>query len=152
MHELPQKYEEPYALKEILETNVPENYLVKDNLLKRGNLFDICYKDSRRSCCITKAYSHYVEGTGSVFTDVNPEVVDTCFKEANKYVAGSNEFVLCLKQLKLRLFTPTEVLRLMAFPNYYTFPDNITTKQCYRLLGNSVNVKVISELLKILFN
>ncbi|XP_047993295.1 tRNA (cytosine(38)-C(5))-methyltransferase [Leguminivora glycinivorella] len=150
MNRLPKDYDNPFMLSEVLEENVPERYLIPDKFLKRANIFDICYKNSRRSCCFTKAYTHYVEGTGSVFTDASPETVDKHYKEANTYEVGSTDFVTSLKDLKLRFFTPKEVSQLMAFPKSYEFPKTISIKQCYRLLGNSVNVKVISELLKIL--
>ncbi|XP_047534829.1 tRNA (cytosine(38)-C(5))-methyltransferase [Vanessa atalanta] len=148
---LPKNYGRPVALEDILELNVPEKYLVSDKLLKRAKVLDICYKNSRRSCCFTKAYTHYVEGTGSVFTNATPEEVEECYKVAKTFGDKSDDFVDTIKQLKLRFFTPNEVLSLMSFSKNYKFPENITTKQCYRLLGNSVNVKVITELLKILF-
>ncbi|XP_046968768.1 tRNA (cytosine(38)-C(5))-methyltransferase [Vanessa cardui] len=148
---LPKYYGHPIALEDILELNVPEKYLVSDKLLKRAKVLDICYKHSRRSCCFTKAYTHYVEGTGSVFTNATPEEVEECYKVAKTFDDKSDDFVDTIKQLKLRFFTPKEVLALMSFSKNYKFPETITTKQCYRLLGNSVNVKVITELLKILF-
>ncbi|XP_026762501.1 tRNA (cytosine(38)-C(5))-methyltransferase [Galleria mellonella] len=152
MTTLPKLYEQPYALQDIIESDVSDKFIIKDKLLKRANIFDICYKDSRRSCCFTKAYSHYVEGTGSVFTEANQEYVKKCFEKANTYEIGCNKFIETLKELRLRFFTPKEILSLMSFPEVYEFPKNISTKQCYRLLGNSVNVKVISELLKLLFD
>lgn len=151
MVSLPKVYGEPASLESIIDHGITDQFIVPDKLLRRGNIMDICYKDSRRSCCITKAYSHYIEGTGSVFTEACPETVEKCYKKANTFEVGSQEFVETLKDLKLRFFTPKEVLSLMAFPKYYKFPENVSTKQCYRLLGNSVNVKVISELLKLLF-
>lgn len=135
----------------ILEDDVPETFLMPDKKLKCGNALDICYKDSKRSNCFTKAYTHYIDGMGSVYTEKSPEEVKICYNKANLFEVGSSEFVEALKELKLRFFTPQEVLMLMAFPKDYSFPTNISMKQCYRLLGNSVNVKVISELLKILF-
>ncbi|CAH0761357.1 unnamed protein product [Diatraea saccharalis] len=148
---LTEKYEKPYCLDKIIETEVPDIFLLKDKFLKRGNILDICHKDSRRSCCFTKAYSHYIEGTGSVFTEADKETVQKCYEIANKSKVGSDEFIQTLKTLKLRFFTPKEILLIMAFPETYSFPETITLKQCYRLLGNSVNVKVISELIKLLF-
>jgi tRNA (cytosine38-C5)-methyltransferase len=149
---LPIKFGEPFCLEEILETSVPDKFLVQDKYLKRGNILDICHRDSNRSCCFTKAYSHYIEGTGSVFTEADKETVVACYEKANNAEVGSEEFVETLKTLRLRFFTPKEILLLMCFPINYHFPDAITTKQCYRLLGNSVNVRVISEILKLLFN
>lgn len=148
---LPKVYEEPYSLNSILETDVPEKYLVPQKLLKRANIFDVCHRESRRSCCFTKAYSHYIEGTGSFYTDANPAKIKETIEKANSFELGSDEFIHTISELKLRYFTPKEVLALMSFPKTYSFPTSVTTKQCYRLLGNSVNVKVISELLKILF-
>lgn len=123
-----------------------------DKLLKRAKVMDICCRNSKRSICFTKSYSHYAEGTGSVFTNASHEDVMKCLQEANNYEAGSLEYISTFKKLKLRFFTPKEILAIMCFPNNYTFPENTTIKQCYRLLGNSVNVKVISNLLQILFS
>lgn len=151
MRTLDRDYGNSHSLESVLEDEVSDIYLLPDKLLKRANILDICHRESRRSCCFTKAYSHYVEGTGSVFTEASPETVKKLYDKANHFEVGSDAFVQCVKPLKLRFFTPKEVLRLMTFPVYYTFPSNTSRKQCYRLLGNSVNVKVISDLLKILY-
>lgn len=152
MENLPTNYGEPFTIEKILENCRTDKFLVPDKHLKHANIFDICYRHSKRSCCFTKAYSHYVEGTGSVFTESSPEIVKICYEKANTFKVGSNEFVDCLRDLKLRFFTPKEVLSLMSFPKYYSFPKNTSNKQCYRLLGNSVNVTIICELLKLLFD
>ncbi|CAH2241444.1 tRNA (cytosine(38)-C(5))-methyltransferase [Pararge aegeria] len=149
---LPCDYGLPNMLEEILQKEVPDKYLLNEKMLKRANVLDICYKHSRRSCCFTKSYTHYLDGTGSVYTNSNEDHVEKCYKVANTFDVGSEKFIELFKELKLRFFTPYEVLRLMSFPQNYEFPENITMKQCYRLLGNSVNVKVIGELLKILFD
>jgi tRNA (cytosine38-C5)-methyltransferase len=51
-------------------------------------------------------------------------------------------------QQKLRFFTPREVLRLMGFPDWFQFPPDMPARQAYPLLGNSLNVLVVSELLR----
>ena len=48
--------------------------------------------------------------------------------------------------LDLRYFTPREILNLHCFPQTYTFPANTTVKQCYKLLGNSINSHVVEML------
>ncbi|PZC71555.1 hypothetical protein B5X24_HaOG212982 [Helicoverpa armigera] len=149
--QLPKDYGLPFSLQTIIEDDVHEKYLLPDKKLKHGNVLDICHRTSKRSCCFTKAYTHYSEGTGSVYTDKSPEMVQKCYEKANLSEVGSDDYVESMKELKLRYFTPKEVLMLMSFPQSYSFPTNTSLKQCYRLLGNSVNVKVISELLKILF-
>lgn len=152
MTTLEQDYVKPHSLENVMESDVPDTYLIPDKLLKRANILDICHRASTRSCCFTKAYSHYIEGTGSVFTEASPEAVKKIYEKANYYETGSDEFINSVKSLNLRFFTPKEVLRLMTFPEYFSFPKNTSRKQCYRLLGNSVNIKVISELLKILYS
>lgn len=148
---LPREFDEPYCIECILEEEVSDKFLLKDQQLKRAKVLDVCHRDSRRSCCFTKAYSHYLDGTGSVFTEASRELVEK-IKNASASELGSSEFIQPLRELKLRFFTPKEILALMSFPKDYSFPETVSTKQCYRLLGNSVNVRVISELLKILFN
>ncbi|XP_018026277.1 tRNA (cytosine(38)-C(5))-methyltransferase [Hyalella azteca] len=55
-----------------------------------------------------------------------------------------------LLPLKLRFFSPSECLRLMCFPSSFSFPASLTTRQQYQLIGNSVNVLVVTVLLKYL--
>ena len=57
-----------------------------------------------------------------------------------------------LLRLRLRYFTPREIANLMSFPETMQFPGEISTKQYFKLLGNSLNVLVVSELLKILMS
>jgi tRNA (cytosine38-C5)-methyltransferase len=76
---------------------------------------------------------------------------------------GNPEAVRILAPLRLRYFTPAELLRLFYFdlspidqhqspvPETFVWPNNITTKTKYRLIGNSVNVKVVTALINFLF-
>jgi len=49
------------------ENSLWEQYQVPNSvILKSGLLFDIVTPDSTNSCCFTKSYGRYVEGTGSV--------------------------------------------------------------------------------------
>lgn len=44
-----------------------QQYLVPDKVLaKNSHVFDIVKPDGHRSCCFTKGYYHYAQGTGSV--------------------------------------------------------------------------------------
>lgn len=52
-----------------------------------------------------------------------------------------------LRSLQLRYFTPQEVANLHSFPASFTFPEGVTRKQQYALLGNSLSVAVVSDLL-----
>jgi hypothetical protein len=47
---------------------------------------------------------------------------------------------------RLRKFTPEELLTLFGFPSHFHFPDDITLEHKYKLVGNSISVVVVTEL------
>ncbi|OLY77802.1 tRNA (cytosine(38)-C(5))-methyltransferase [Smittium mucronatum] len=107
-----------------------------------GYVFDVVMPSSYRSCCFTKSYKHYNEGTGSVLQISGTVGID---KQTS---------------LNTRYFTEYEVARLLGFPNEFTFtgdlnqdhPETVTLKQRYKLLGNSLSVVVVSNLITRLVN
>lgn len=126
-----------------------DQYLLSDDVLeKRFQVLDICSPDSLTSMCFTKSYSRYIEGTGSVFCPMTRSEKS----ERIAVIEQTSENLELKKALKLRFFSPTEVARLMSFPPSFTFPDKVNEKQRYKLLGNSINVAVVSELIKLLAN
>jgi len=130
--------------------NSDEHFLNDNVLLRYHSILDIKHTDSTRSCCFTKAYSKYVEGTGSVFTSRTKEEVEKIYDQVSDTDDEQVKSNL-LKSLGLRYFTPREVSNLMCFPassQDFEFPEETTCKQKYRLLGNSVNVFVIATLMK----
>ena len=84
-------------------------FLVAANTIaQQGALFDVVRPTDRRSCCFTKAYGRYVEGTGSVLqTNPAPREGD-------------------LQDLRLRYLTPREIARLHCFPDDYSFPSGVS--------------------------
>ncbi|KAG8252724.1 tRNA (cytosine-5-)-methyltransferase [Homalodisca vitripennis] len=86
LNSLEDYFPEVKSIADILETDDTESeifkeFLVPDKLLKRAWVMDIITKESTRSCCFTKAYGHYVEGTGSIFcpydkSSINRVIVD----------------------------------------------------------------------------
>ncbi|XP_007436975.2 tRNA (cytosine(38)-C(5))-methyltransferase isoform X1 [Python bivittatus] len=118
------------------------------SLLRYALLLDIVKPTCRRSTCFTKGYGHYVEGTGSVLQmaeDIQLESVFKSFDDLSEDAKLKN-----LSMLQLRYFTPREIANLHGFPPEFGFPENITIKQCYRLLGNSLNVYVVAKLISFL--
>lgn len=144
----------------IIEPNVQPETLVPDNVLaKRVLVMDIIHPTQSRSMCFTKGYTHYTEGTGSAFTPLTEEQSHNIFEavkeiDLNPDNDNSDETkqrrLELLRQVKLRYFTPREVSRLMSFPEDFVFPAETSNRQKYRLLGNSINVCVVGELLKLL--
>lgn len=142
---------EQQIIKDILEFNDDSaeysKYLVPiDVLRKRIKVMDIVTKTSNRSCCFTKAYSRFTEGTGSVYCPHDESVLQQISNIKN--ISVNEENLNLLEDLRLRFFTPKEVSRLMCFPENFVFPEEITLRQKYKLLGNSINVFVVSKLIQ----
>ena len=56
--------------------------------------------------------------------------------------------LLCwLEGLQLRYFAPREVAKFHSFPDSFSFPAHVTRRQQYALLGNSLSVAVVADLL-----
>ncbi|KAJ2307050.1 hypothetical protein IWW55_001160 [Coemansia sp. RSA 2706] len=115
------------------------------HILKRKNLrFDIVKSDSCKTSTFTKAYgSKHLIGSGSLLQTKRLDVVEDGF--------GAPERLL---DLGLRFFSPAEVARLHCFPTSpdmpctLEFPSYVSQRQRLQLLGNSLNVHVVAQLLK----
>ncbi|TFK22040.1 S-adenosyl-L-methionine-dependent methyltransferase [Coprinopsis marcescibilis] len=156
---------------------VPEKVLVK-----WGRLFDIVKPSSRRSCCFTRGYTHLVERSGSILQEAE-ELDVRAFLSVSNFVYGTNihcytqttetfdEFLDAQKQevsscaasleilapLRLRYFSPSELLRIFAFEkkdtnDKFVWPEDVSNKSKYKLIGNSVNVRVVEELIRYLLS
>uniref|UniRef100_A0A3P8SUK0 tRNA (cytosine(38)-C(5))-methyltransferase n=1 Tax=Amphiprion percula TaxID=161767 RepID=A0A3P8SUK0_AMPPE len=130
------------------EVNMEHYLLPPKTLLRYGLLLDIVKPTCRRSVCFTKGYGRYVEGTGSVLQSSVETEVESVFMGLDQ--CSEEEKLQRLSKLKLRYFTPREVANLMGFPQSFSFPEQISTIQRYRVLGNSLNVLVVSRLLQLL--
>nr|CAG4644150.1 EOG090X0A4V [Lepidurus arcticus] len=141
------------SLKKFLEDLNPEDlksYLVPDKVLERHYyVLDIRTAADDHTCCFTKAYTHYAEGTGSVLQhNLTTDWRSVCADVAQDRNDGKQEEARKkLRSLKLRYFTPREVSRLMGFPEQFCFPDHLSNKSRYKMLGNSLNVHVVALLL-----
>ncbi|NWV17689.1 TRDMT methyltransferase, partial [Origma solitaria] len=138
-------------LKDFLEEEneeMSQYFLPPKSLLRYAFLLDIVKPTCRRSTCFTKGYGHYVEGTGSVLQTAVDVQLESVFKDIDKL--PEEEKLMKLSTLKLRYFTPREIANLHGFPLEFGFPEKVTIKQCYRLLGNSLNVHVVAKLISIL--
>ncbi|KAJ2683736.1 hypothetical protein GGH99_004267 [Coemansia sp. RSA 1285] len=120
---------------ENLTTEEMAPYRLKPKVLEsHGYVHDVVTPEDRRTCCFTKGYTHYAEGTGSILQMSG--------------VVGKDPMTL----ENTRYFTPREVANLMGFPPALAFPSDTSLKQRYRLLGNSLSVSVVSVLMDYLVN
>ncbi|KAI2648864.1 tRNA (cytosine(38)-C(5))-methyltransferase [Labeo rohita] len=132
------------------EEDMDQYLLPPKTLLRYALLMDVVQPSSRRSVCFTKGYGHYVEGTGSVLQSCVDVELESVFK--NLELLSEEDKLKQLHQLKLRYFTPREIANLMGFPADFTFPKHISIKQQYRVLGNSLNVHVVSHLIRLMIS
>ncbi|KAJ7836331.1 S-adenosyl-L-methionine-dependent methyltransferase [Mycena olivaceomarginata] len=107
-------------------------------LCKWGRLFDIVLPSARRTCCFTRGYTQLVQRTGSILQmnedqDVSHNLPFSC-GILTHILQTTTVFDVFLQR---QLLSPTSADALDA------------TK--YRLIGNSVNVKVVQELIGYLF-
>ena len=132
-----------------------EMYLVPEKtLMKYATGFDIVQPSSNHSCCFTRAYGHYAVGTGSILQHAVSEDLDKAFQEflEHQKEGEGGKCLRSLQVLKLRYFSPREVANLMCFPPGFAFPPDLTLRQRYKVIGNSLNVHVVSVLLQYLFS
>ncbi|KAG8191010.1 hypothetical protein JTE90_010868 [Oedothorax gibbosus] len=140
-------------IKHFLEQNSShhfESYLVPDAvLLKYWAIMDIVNENGYKSCCFTKAYYRYAQGTGSILLPIE-DIEEKAVFDLVCQSEDKKEQLHLLKQLRLRYFTPKEIANLMCFPNKFDFPPNVNRKQQYKSLGNSLNIFVVASLLNLL--
>ncbi|KAJ7671964.1 S-adenosyl-L-methionine-dependent methyltransferase [Mycena rosella] len=153
-----------HEIREYLDPEPVEGYGIPDKVLNQwGRLFDIVLPSSRRTCCFTRGYTKLVERAGSILQMNEEQDTTTVFDAFLQAQSSSSsaDAVRTLDTLRLRYFSPEELLRLFSFtlprsssdPPEQTFiwPEGISRKTKYRLIGNSVNVRVVQNLICYLF-
>jgi tRNA (cytosine38-C5)-methyltransferase len=102
--------------------------------------FDIVSPTSPNCATFTKAYgTKYVIGSGSFLQT----------REFDMEYEPDDQEKLFL--LGLRFFTPMEIADLHAFPDDFSFPENVSIIHKYRVLGNGLNIAVVASILHRLF-
>ncbi len=71
-----------------------------------------------------------------------------CFTSGYYQCRKASGSLLRLSNGRTRYFSPTEILTLLGFDSSYSLPDHFSLPICYRLVGNSVDVRAISYLLE----
>eukprot|EP00873_Tetraselmis_striata_P012473 jgi/Tetstr1/432737/TSEL_022103.t1 len=147
-------------------------YRVPEHVIEQsGFVLDVVAAPAVRLKCFTKTYSRFAKGTGSVLATAGAERLREYRSDnggcggpppgdagaaaggvavADGWAAGNYGeavFGASLKELGLRYFTPREVANLHSFPPSFAFPPGITLRQRYALLGNSLSVAVVADLL-----
>ncbi|KAL4225645.1 tRNA (cytosine-5-)-methyltransferase [Mactra antiquata] len=137
--------------------DIYKDYLIAEKNFKRLVIMDIVNGCSTKTCCFTKRYGHYMDGAGSLVlmtTDIQAirkasVLKDTVSELKNRDEWSDKEYSI-IRDLKLRYFTPREIANLLCFPSTYKFPEGFSKRQLYMLLGNSLNVHIVSVLIKLM--
>jgi tRNA (cytosine38-C5)-methyltransferase len=116
------------------------NAVKQDDVDRAKGSIDIVTAEDTTCNCFTKSYYKYVKGTGSVVAN---QSVDKATWDGRMGDGASD--------VRLRYFTVDEVARLHSLPNDFAWPSNLTTRQKYTLLGNSMSVACVAPLLDYLF-
>jgi len=75
-----------------------------------------------------------------------PNATTACFASAyGKSITRSGSYLL--QEHGCRRFSPREVANLLGFPSDFTLPKSLSTRRLWHLLGNSLSLPVIHQLL-----
>jgi tRNA (cytosine38-C5)-methyltransferase len=129
-------------------SNSSEMLKVPASVLSRpsGWCFDIVTPKSQRSACFTSGYGSYVKGTGSILYD---EADATMSLETPEEREFDSNWMKGMDPDRFRYFSGEEMARLMGFDDQFAFPPHVTLKQQWKLVGNSLNVRVASRLVQL---
>eukprot|EP00434_Breviolum_minutum_P013047 symbB.v1.2.011495.t1/scaffold772.1/size165093/2 len=121
---------------------------------QKDQRYDIHQRSDRTSACLTKANGRLPFGHSPLVLQNEEE--DKSLEQRPKlssqgYGAGAATDHLWREGLRVRYLSPAEQLRLMGFPESYSFPSSLKFKDICALVGNSLNCRVVASLLPYLF-
>ncbi len=96
----------------------------RDVVRRRGRGMDFVTPKSPRTACFGSSYGRAMKRAGSYLSDDGV----------------------------VRRFSPEEMLRLLHFPDGFSFPEDLPLRTRYKLAGNSVNVAVLRHLVRWVLN
>lgn len=77
----------------------------------------------------------------------DPAAYTTCFTAGyGKSLMHAGSYLYC--DSRVRRFTPLEIAHLLGFPSTFRFPENLSQRKRWHLLGNSLSVTAVREVLK----
>lgn len=113
----------------------------QEDVDKSKGAIDIVSGEDVTCNCFTKSYGKYIKGTGSVVANGSVD------KSAWDGRLGDTD-----DGVRLRYFTVREVTRLHSLPDDFKWPESLTKRQKYHLLGNSMSAACVAPLFDYLFS
>lgn len=132
---------------------VPQE-VMRDRLAKEGR-YDLHLRSDRTSACLTKVNGRLPRGFSPlvVIDEAEAGSLDQRPKmSAQGDGPGAATDHIWRPGVRVRYLSPTEQLRLLGFPASYLFPVGMSFRDRCSLLGNSLNVRVVAWLLRLLLS
>lgn len=100
----------------------------------------------RKTFCVTGGYGKVVHTSSGSFLLFKGPAIDAGHALTEHPLdksAGWQPY-----QGMIRWFSPYELTRLFGFPDWYRFPSHFTPQQCYKLIGNGINMSIVRGILR----
>lgn len=107
--------------------------------------FDVATQRSTETTTFTKGYGKHAGRAGPVLLLTDDGERRVSEEDLGRFPSGLD---LGPQGRELRWFSDTEMLRLHGFPETFEFPPGLSLRQRFALVGNSVNVEVVTLLLR----
>lgn len=132
---------------------VPQE-VMRDRWAKEGR-YDLHLRSDRTSACLTKVNGRLPRGFSPlvVVDEAEAGPLDQRPKmSAQGDGPGAATDHIWRPGVRVRYLTPMEQLRLLGFPASYVFPVGLSFRDRCSLLGNSLNVRIVTWLLQLLLS
>jgi site-specific DNA-cytosine methylase len=119
--------------------------------------FEIGRGDAALTSCFTKSYAKGFFRTGALldmasdFREPEPEPEADYVNgshPASAQVYSGRRFVCLSGKERLRRLLPCEVMRLLHYPDDFSWPRDVTIQDQWRLLGNGLHIGVVRRVLE----
>lgn len=127
--------------------------LMSGRVTKDGR-YDLHLRSDRTSACLTKSNGRLPRGLSPlvVLDEAEAGALDQRPKISAPQDLGpsGSTYHVWRPGVRVRYLSPREQLRLMGYPESYTFPPGMPFRDQCALVGNSLNVRVVTWLLHVL--
>lgn len=101
------------------------------------------------SLSVDRQFIRRYESAISIVNADDPHAITSCFTSAyGKSPVRSGSYLRCRGRDRVRRFSANEIAALMGFRRNFFARCDLGQRTCYRLIGNTLAVQVIRELLK----
>lgn len=131
-----------FLLEDDLSEEVKAELRVPDKILEKiwSKALSVVGRLDHITFCFTKAYGKlYHKASGSFLYENAERAFEEEKLDRTDMLSYSG---------RIRKFHPRELLNLFGFPQTFSFPDTMTFRYQYQLIGNSVNVTVVNAVLQ----